>query len=77
LEDFLFFPQKTENKGEGRLMRCGKMRKGIEMEIEGGESANKNLGGDKRKNANKNNGNVGNSNCAVFDVLSGYACNCR
>ena len=44
-----FLPPKTKNKGEGRLMGCGRVRKGIETEIGKGESGNKNLGGEKKR----------------------------
>ena len=51
---FLFFPQKTKNKDEGRVRGGGKIRKVVEMGIGKVESGNKNLGGEKRKDENKN-----------------------
>jgi hypothetical protein len=38
---FLFPPQKTKNKGKGRLRLWRKVRKGVEMEIEKEEGMKK------------------------------------
>jgi hypothetical protein len=55
------------------------MKNGVETGIGIVERVNKNLGGDKEKeneNEKQTISIVGNSNCAVLAVFSGYTCDC-